>query len=187
MVGRPSRFSITTSICRVLKKIRRIASPRAARFRNRRPGLVTCVAKSTVPLVHVEQFGFAVAIARGQGVDLRIHVPAYDDQIEPTVIVEIDKRIAPFHPADRRQGDARLIRNVVKLPVAVVAIQGVVVIGEMRDVERWAPIVQVIADGDSHRKPVRCRPRSAPSPTRDQCLRTCLCPCSCRDSWVWNR
>src|SRR5712664_3809988 len=55
------------------------------------PSLITGVAKRPILLIQLQHFGFFVARAGRQSTHLWIHVAAYDDQIEPAVVVGVKK------------------------------------------------------------------------------------------------
>ena len=91
----------------VIEEIAHSKSARDATLFECRPSLVAGIAERAVLLVQVKQFGLAIASARGQRIHLRIDMAVDCNQIEPAVVVEIDKCGPPLHPRQRGQRDAR--------------------------------------------------------------------------------
>src|SRR2546429_5801791 len=100
------------------------------------PGLVAGVAELAVFLIHAQELGLTIGSSGGKAVDLRVDVAGYGDEIDPAVIIQIDERRAPLDERQRRQRHPGSIRNVREIPIAVVAIQRVILIGEIRGVQR---------------------------------------------------
>ena len=80
----------------------------------------------------------------------RVDVAVGDDEVEPAVVVVIGEGGPPAEERDARTGDARRIADVREEALAVVVVEDVVVVGEVRDVEVVAPVVVVVADGHAH-------------------------------------
>src|SRR6266702_7316096 len=81
--------------------IEEIADGKTARdtaFHQSLPSLITGITKSAVLLIEVKQLGLAIASARRQSIDLRVDVATDGDQIEPAIVVEVDKSGSPFNP-----------------------------------------------------------------------------------------
>ncbi len=75
----------------------------------------------------------------------------YFEQIEPAVVVVIDKSVAPAHKGNRCLRHAGLVAHIGKAGVAVIAVQHFVVVAEVRHKEVEQPVVLVVAYGDAHR------------------------------------
>ena len=84
-------------------------------------------------------------------IDLRIDLAVHGNQVEPAIVVEIDKGDAPLHPRQRRHRDSRIVGNIAKIVAALVEIKDVVFVGEVRDVERGQASVVVVAERNAHR------------------------------------
>ena len=119
-------------------------------FHNGRTRLIAGVTKCSIPLVELKNLRLAVAAAGRQSVHLRIDVTGNRDQIKPAVVVEIDESISPLQPVQRRQRDAGLVRHIVEVPIAIVAVKRVVLVGKIRDVQRRPAGVHVIAHSNAH-------------------------------------
>ena len=88
--------------------------------------------------------------AAGQRIDLRIDVAVGDKQIQPAIVVKIGESRSPAHIRDRWNRDASSVRNIFEVVVAVVAVEGVVFVGEVGDKNAGISGVQIIAHCDSH-------------------------------------
>src|SRR5262252_3591122 len=77
---------------------------------------------------------------------------ANKDQIQPAIVVNIEESIAPLHVRHRGQPYARLVGYVVELPVAVVVVERVIFVLEIREVDRRTTLVKVVANRDPHRR-----------------------------------
>src|SRR5882724_2729715 len=72
------------------------------------------------------------------------------EQIGPSVIVEVDASRAPAHIRDCDLSDAGRISGIGKGHVAIVAMERITLVLEIRNVDRKASGVIEVADGDSH-------------------------------------
>src|SRR4029079_12770773 len=102
-----------------------------------------------LPAVWLDDLPLLVA---GFGLELPhfgVDVAVDEEEIEPSVVIEIDERGAPAEPA-RVHADARGKRAVVAQAAAAVLVERRRVAGEVRleDVHRAVAIV--VADGDAH-------------------------------------
>src|SRR2546423_9410492 len=73
-----------------------------------------------------------------------------DDDVLPSVAVEIQEGRAPTEEGNRRLAESRLESDVGEVALAVVVVERVRVVGEVRDVEVYEAVVVVVADGDAH-------------------------------------
>jgi hypothetical protein len=62
-----------------------------------------------------------------------VHVAIRDEQIEPTVVVEIGKSGSPAERRERPRSNTGLMADVAEDAFGAVLIQRVVVLGEIRD------------------------------------------------------
>src|ERR1700719_2962327 len=60
-----------------------------------RTGEVADVLEGTIALIEVQELGFHIFRAADDGVDLRVDVTINLQEVQPAIIVEIEKRIAP--------------------------------------------------------------------------------------------
>src|SRR5260370_13872347 len=86
----------------------------------------------------------------GHLVDGGVGVAVGDDDVLPAVVVVVEEGGAPGEEGDGWFGDAHLIADVGEVGAAVVAVEGVVVVGEGGVVEVEEAVVLVVADGYSH-------------------------------------
>ena len=130
-----------------------IAKSRAAaclRDRHGRSHNVADIGECAIPLVQEHKFALAVLRAGNQRVDLGIYMAINHEQIGPSVIVEVDASRAPAHVGECDLSDAGRVGDVGKGHVAVVAIERITLVLEIRNVNRKASGVIEVADGDSH-------------------------------------
>src|SRR5260370_13370752 len=83
-------------------------------------------------------------------VHLRVDVAVGDKQIEPSVVVDVQKARAPAEKGDGRLRDAHLVAYVSEVGVAIVAVERAVGDGEGGVIEIDEAIVGIVARGDSH-------------------------------------
>src|SRR5882762_1960020 len=115
-----------------------------------RPGQIAGIAESAVSLIEVEEFRLTIAATGWQRVHLRIAVTADGEKVEPAIVIKVCEGRAPLYVRQRGQRDAGLVGDIGEIPVSVIAVEIVVFIGEIRGVNRGAPGVIVIANGDAH-------------------------------------
>src|SRR5690348_6693429 len=89
------------------------------------------------------------------------------DQIEPSVVIDVDKCRSPLDPGQRPQRNARSIGDLFEVPVTFIAIEQIVLVGKIRDRDGWAAGVIVITERNSHGRLLRAviaygRPRLEP-------------------------
>ena len=72
-------------------------------------------------------------------------------KIGPAVIVKVERNGAPTEERNRRVHEAGARGLVGKISVAIIYIEGIVVVGKRGDVEIHPAVVIKIADSDSHR------------------------------------
>src|SRR5213075_1862696 len=70
----------------------------------------------------------------------------------PTIVVVVEKSRAPAKKRNRGGSDAGLKADVGKISITLVAIKGIVIVGERRHVEREVSAIFVIADSEPHRR-----------------------------------
>ena len=80
----------------------------------------------------------------------RVDVAVGDDQVQPAVVVVVDERVPPAQEGDARARHSRGKAHVGEEAAAVVVVEDVVVVGEVRDVDVVASVVVVVADGHAH-------------------------------------
>ncbi len=83
-------------------------------------------------------------------IDFRVDMTVRSKQIEPAVIVVVEKSIAPPYERNCCLRDAGLVTHVRKAGVAVVVVKHLVVIAEIGDKKADQPAVLVVARGDAH-------------------------------------
>ncbi len=88
----------------------------------------------------------------------RVHAAGHEEQVGKPVVVQIDDARAPADEP-RLHADARADREIVEVALAVVAVQDVGVVGEMRLEDIEVAVEIVIADRRRPCRPARCRPR----------------------------
>ena len=94
--------------------------------------------------------GLGVPTAAAGAVDLRIHVAVGHQQIEISIVVIVEKARTKTHvrPSHARQGSFRA--DIRKGAIAVVAIEGVVLVCKMRGEQIGASVVVVVAPSYPH-------------------------------------
>lgn len=72
------------------------------------------------------------------------------EEVLPSVVVVVEEGGAPAEEGDGHFSDVGVVAYVGKVGVAIVAVEGLVVVGEcgVEDVEE--AVVAVVSDGDSH-------------------------------------
>src|SRR5205085_7227958 len=85
-------------------------------------------------------------LAVNRGVDVTVG----DDNILPPVAVEVHEGRAPAEKRNRRLAESRLESYVGEVAFAIVVVERVRVVGEVRDVEVYEAVVVVVTDGDAH-------------------------------------
>src|SRR5437016_2182537 len=100
-------------------------------FLKREPGQIAGITKSTVSLIEVEEFGLAIAAAGWQRVHLRVDVTADRDKVEPAIVVKVREGCAPLYMGQSGQRDSGLVGDIDEIPVTVVAVEVVVLVGEI--------------------------------------------------------
>src|ERR1700674_3701875 len=80
----------------------------------------------------------------------RIDVAIGDENIEETVIVEVEEAGSPCEKWNRGVAEAGAEGNVGEISAAVVAVKGLVIVGEGGDEEVKLAVAIVIADADAH-------------------------------------
>ena len=83
-------------------------------------------------------------------VHLGIDVAGRHEQIEPSVVVEVDKAVAPADKGDGRLRQACAVADIGKAGVAVVVEEHFVVVAEIADKEVHLAVVLVVAGGNAH-------------------------------------
>ena len=119
------------------------------RGRQARACLVDQFLEAPVPEIAEDHVGSLVRIVRQLGLDFRVNAPGNVRQVRHAVVVEIGDRRAP---ADEPSFDAQsgLDRLVVEHSRAVIAIENVGVVGEVRLEQVQIAVEIVIANSDSH-------------------------------------
>src|SRR4051812_48368094 len=125
------------------------------RLHQRRSSLLACVAKASVTLIQMKKARLFVTGARRQLRDLWVHVSGDSNQIEPTIIIGIEECVAPLHQGHGWKAYPRLVGDIVELPSTIVAVQSVVLVFEVADIDRRQAIMQVVADCDTHARLLR--------------------------------
>src|SRR3569832_761938 len=100
--------------------------------------------KRRVAIVPVQQSRLAIA---GQ---LRIDVPVRDKQVDPTVVIVIEKLRAPADVRQAQRRDLRCVRKIGKRVLAVVMVKRVVFVREDGDEDVELAVVIVVAGGHAH-------------------------------------
>ena len=83
-------------------------------------------------------------------VHLRVDVAVRDEQVFPAVVVEVNEHDAPAQREVGRRTDAGNVRDVREHPVTIVAVQRVVIVGEVADREVDQTVAVEVADADAH-------------------------------------
>ena len=83
---------------------------------------------------------------------LGIYVPVRFEQVEPSVVVVVEEPVAPTHKGNRRLRHPGLVAHIGKACIAVVVVQHLVVVAEVRHVEIDQSVVLVVACGNPHRR-----------------------------------
>ena len=117
------------------------------------------LAEGSVVLIEVEELRFAVGDAGLGVVDLRIDVAVDEDEVLPAGVVEVDEGVAPADVGNAGVGDAGLMRDVGEVEVAVVAIEGGVLVAEVGDGDADPAVVEVVAERRRPCWPARRLPR----------------------------
>ncbi len=77
-------------------------------------------------------------------------MPVHHENVRPAVVIKIKKCRAPAHVGNCRRRHARLERNVGEARSSIIAKQVFVFLGEVRDENGKAAVMQIIAESDSH-------------------------------------
>ena len=77
-------------------------------------------------------------------------MPIGHEQVEPSVVVIVQKSCAPSQKWDRHIGDAGCKTYIREAGVTIIAVECVVIVGEVSDAKVHFPVVVVVADCDSH-------------------------------------
>ncbi len=91
-------------------------------------------------------------------VHLGIHVAVDFEEVEPAVVVVIEKAIAPADKGDGGLGNTGFIADVGEARVAIVVEEDFVVVAEVGNKEAEQALVFVVARGDAHGGDPRGRP-----------------------------
>src|SRR5690348_4024319 len=83
----------------------------------------TDVRERSVVLVQKKQFGLAIPCVAMSAVNLWIDMSIDDECVGPPAVCKIHKRISPADVSARSLRDARTIRNVGELHVAIIAVE----------------------------------------------------------------
>src|SRR5258706_14662440 len=83
-------------------------------------------------------------------INSRIYVAIRVDEIQPAVIVIIEKAGAPFEKRNRNFAKAGLKREVSEVPLSVVVIQDVRVVGEICNMETQPAAVVIVTNRHAH-------------------------------------
>ena len=83
-------------------------------------------------------------------VNCRVDMAVGNDQIQPTIVVKIDKAGAPTKKRKRNLAEAGQKSYIGKISIAIVVIEHVRVVGKVCNVEADATRVVIVADRDSH-------------------------------------
>ena len=78
-------------------------------------------------------------------------MPVHLEQVEPAVVVVVEEPVAPAHKRNCRLRHAGLVAHIGKARIAVVVIQHLVVVAEVRHEEIDQAVVLVVACGNAHR------------------------------------
>ena len=108
------------------------------------------VLESSIAEILEEKFGLEIMQIGAHLIDLGIDMAIDDEDVLPAVVVEVDKGIAPADISARAAADAGRADDIGKVHVAVVAVKGRIFVIEMRDEDRHAPCVQIVAHGHAH-------------------------------------
>ena len=100
--------------------------------------------KRSVANIGKKVIGLRVCTTAAGAVNLRVHVTIGHQQIEVAIVVKVEKTRAKAHvfPAHLPQG--RFRADIRKGAIALVAIEGVVLVGKMRGEQIGAAIVVVV-------------------------------------------
>ena len=109
------------------------------------PGQLTDVLESSIALIQKQQLWFKIGDFGMDAVHLWIHMSVDQEKILPAIVIEVDQDISPPHIPSCALGNSRGIRDVRKIHVSVIAIEGGVLVVKMRDQNRHAPLMQKIA------------------------------------------
>src|SRR6185369_4525501 len=80
----------------------------------------------------------------------RINMSIHNEQVEPAIVVIIDKTRAPTQKRNRNFTKSGLKRYVCEIVVAVVVIKNVRIVREVGDMKIDAAVVVIITDGETH-------------------------------------
>src|ERR1039457_1521715 len=134
----------------IIKKIADCHSTAYLRNLDRSPRLFADVLECSIALIPEQQLWLQVSEIRMNLIHLRIDVSVDHQEVLPAIIIEVDKSVTPSHIAMRASSDSSGNRDVREAHSAVIAIERGVFVVKVRDQQRHAPRVQVIAHGNAH-------------------------------------
>src|SRR3984893_6945903 len=115
------------------------------RYFNVRPDEMAAGLECAVALILKEQYRLAIFSADIRGVHLRIDVAIDHEEIRPAVVLTINEAVAPPDVRRRARRDARAVRLVTEVHVAIVAIEHRVLVAEMGDSDAEPAGVNIVA------------------------------------------
>src|SRR5215472_6494262 len=92
----------------------------------------------------------AISWTAGDRIHLRIDVPIGDEEIQPPIVVEIDKTGSPFHVEIAWLCRFRSPSEIDEALRAKIAIKVVGLLGEIGDIDTQAPTVIIVAEVHTH-------------------------------------
>jgi hypothetical protein len=83
-------------------------------------------------------------------VHLRVDVAVDHEEVEPAVVVVVEKAVAPADKGNGGLGDSGLVADVGKARVAVVVVEHLIVVAKVGDEKIEQAVVLVVARGNAH-------------------------------------
>src|SRR5713226_2576587 len=134
----------------VVVEIPKSRAPAGLWDRHGRTDGIADISERAVLAVQKHKFALAILRACGQRVDLRVDVSVDDEQVRPAVVVEVDASGAPAQVWNRDLPNTGCKGDIGECQVAVVAIKRIALVLEVSHVDREAPSVIEVANGDPH-------------------------------------
>src|SRR5580698_339740 len=97
-----------------------------------------------------EQRPFRPGCAPVLAIDLWVNMAVHNEEIEPTIVVIVEKGCTPTEKGDGDLGNTCLVGDICEIGITIVTVERVVVIGEGCVVEIEKTVVGVVPDGDTH-------------------------------------
>ena len=129
----------------VVEEVGNCHSPADLRNLNRGSRLRTDVLEGSVSLIEEEQLRLTVPKLRVNAVNLWIDVSVDQENVLPSVIIKIHKRVSPSHISTGGRRNTRSAGEIGESHLSIIAIEGGVLVIKMRNENRHATGMQKVA------------------------------------------